>query len=567
MIRPCDIALDGCAGTNSPILNLSAEAPDPLLFTGVGFDPFNPYQPPPLGTLYVSRDCFGVVWSATTQWEADLLALNASAVCSSGGTPVHGIPFTPAPGFPTFPPYDSFGWTPPVLPPPPAYQVFANTPQTATDSCPNGTVFSFTVPAGTLLSAPIDPVLGPAMVELLNAQALAFALAEVWALRVCLDVPNLFLREPLPVIPPPDWPHDVPWPTESTDPHVPPPGWPFGRVWPPPSSRGPMLSSNPGWCCLGSSLDPNLNTYTVTGSGVYYFSISGSVPPGTSLLTTGARSAQLQGIPTTPGQYSYTISAAKQGDPSIAVKITDSLKVFGLQTAALANGTVGAPYTSLLAAAGGTDPVTYSLVGSLPAGLTLAAGGLISGTPSTPGTYLFTVRMTDADNGTCAAPLSLLIVPAPSTKPDWTQLFWTLSDFKHLGTGSVTAIPVNSASDSFNLSAAVPTFPSAGASVADNGALTYNGPACNCNVHVTLSRTGNDIYSFGYIRVYVNFVLVLSADFNPLGAGVYDYPFTLPDTGGVPAAIQFSVSCNAPFVYSNASYATSIRLVGTISNL
>jgi hypothetical protein len=51
----------------------------------------------------------------------------------------------------------------------------------------------------------------------------------------------------------------------------------------------------------------------------------------------------------------------------------------------------------MLAATGGTTPYTWSLSsGTLPAGLTLSAAGVISGTPTTPGTYTITVKVTDA---------------------------------------------------------------------------------------------------------------------------------------------------------------------------
>ena len=107
MIRPCDIILTGCPGVDSPITNLSAEAPDPFLWAGVGYDIYNPYQPPPLGDgLYTDTDCYGVAWSATSQAEADLLANQYVILCTQG------VPFPPLPplvldpggaGFPTFP--------------------------------------------------------------------------------------------------------------------------------------------------------------------------------------------------------------------------------------------------------------------------------------------------------------------------------------------------------------------------------------------------------------------------------------------------------------------------------
>ncbi|MBL8113854.1 MAG: IPTL-CTERM sorting domain-containing protein [Acidobacteria bacterium] len=68
--------------------------------------------------------------------------------------------------------------------------------------------------------------------------------------------------------------------------------------------------------------------------------------------------------------------------------------------AALPNGSVGTPYSQTISATGGAAPYTFTLIsGSLPPGLTLAPStGLLSGTPTTTGSFTFTVRATDANN-------------------------------------------------------------------------------------------------------------------------------------------------------------------------
>ena len=389
MIRPCDITLSGCPAAESPITNLSSEAPDPLVWAGLAYDPYDPHRIVIDPIIYTKRDCNGVVWSATSQAEANLLASNQAANCNRGSpdTPPGGGGTDPGGGgIPTFPDQPGgFSWTPPPIIPPPGSQVFVNQAQTATASCPNGSVFTFTVAAGLLQSAPINPELGPVMVEVLNAEALAYALAAVWAMRVCVDVPLLDLRVPPGTPPPPDWPPGVDWPVVNPDPNNPPPNWPANTKWPPDPKNGPTVGASPGWCCLGSELDPALSTYHVSGGGVYTFSIGGDVPPGTFLVPSGDRSVQLLGTPAAPGEYSYTIHAQKNGDPSISVDVTDTLKVFGMTTTSLPDGTVGVPYGPVqLQTAGGTAPVTFTLVGSLPDGLSLSTDGVISGTPTTP---------------------------------------------------------------------------------------------------------------------------------------------------------------------------------------
>ncbi|MFC7645284.1 Ig domain-containing protein [Streptosporangium lutulentum] len=53
--------------------------------------------------------------------------------------------------------------------------------------------------------------------------------------------------------------------------------------------------------------------------------------------------------------------------------------------------------------------------GSLPPGLTLnTSTGQLSGTPTTGGTFSFTVRVVDAQNQSTTRTVSLLIVPPPT---------------------------------------------------------------------------------------------------------------------------------------------------------
>ena len=55
-------------------------------------------------------------------------------------------------------------------------------------------------------------------------------------------------------------------------------------------------------------------------------------------------------------------------------------------------------YTNTLTESGGTSPFTWSVSsGSLPAGISLSAGGNLSGTPTATGTSSFTVKVTDAN--------------------------------------------------------------------------------------------------------------------------------------------------------------------------
>jgi hypothetical protein len=82
-------------------------------------------------------------------------------------------------------------------------------------------------------------------------------------------------------------------------------------------------------------------------------------------------------------------------------------------TASLANGITGTSYSQTLQCSGGTPSYSWSIVsglGNLPPGLGLTAGtGVISGAPTTVGTYNFTVRVTDSTTATAQKALSIVV--------------------------------------------------------------------------------------------------------------------------------------------------------------
>ena len=81
-------------------------------------------------------------------------------------------------------------------------------------------------------------------------------------------------------------------------------------------------------------------------------------------------------------------------------------------TSPLPTGTVGVAYSQTLAAGGGTEPYTWAIsAGSLPAGLSLSSGGVLSGTPTAATTASFTVQATGSDALFVTKVFSLAISP------------------------------------------------------------------------------------------------------------------------------------------------------------
>jgi len=157
---------------------------------------------------------------------------------------------------------------------------------------------------------------------------------------------------------------------------------------------------------------------TVTGSGgktPYNWSIiAGTLPTGLSLASgTGV----ISGTPTVTGTWNFTVQVADSGgrtaSQALSITIYSGLTI---TTASLPDGTVTAAYSTTLNASGGQSPYTWAItVGSLPPGLTLnSSTGVISGTPTTAGSYPITVQVTDTNLSTATKDFTLIIYGAVS---------------------------------------------------------------------------------------------------------------------------------------------------------
>ena len=131
-----------------------------------------------------------------------------------------------------------------------------------------------------------------------------------------------------------------------------------------------------------------------TGTQPVEFTVSaGSLPPGLSLAPDGS----LSGTPTAYGAYAFTVTATDAGGcfgtRSYALDVT--CPVITVLPSTLPNPPIGVPYSQAITNDGGDPPVTFTLVaGSLPPGLAFSSGGLLDGTPTTVGSYPFTIRAT-----------------------------------------------------------------------------------------------------------------------------------------------------------------------------
>jgi hypothetical protein len=101
--------------------------------------------------------------------------------------------------------------------------------------------------------------------------------------------------------------------------------------------------------------------------------------------------------------------------------------VFITTSPLLPQGQVGSPYYAILTANGDNPPFTWSNSSPMPPGLSLAASGVISGTPTMADTFNFTAKVTDSISATASQTFVITI-----TQPPLKFLTTTLAQAKEL---------------------------------------------------------------------------------------------------------------------------------------
>jgi hypothetical protein len=126
-------------------------------------------------------------------------------------------------------------------------------------------------------------------------------------------------------------------------------------------------------------------------------------------------------MPIAPGSFDFTaqVADATGATANKAFHLTIGGKASSLVITTgspLPAATVGGFYSALLAATGGDAPYSWSLTsGALPPGLTVnRSSGSIAGSPTSPGSFTFSVRVTDSDSNTSDKYFSLAVAAAPA---------------------------------------------------------------------------------------------------------------------------------------------------------
>jgi uncharacterized protein (TIGR03437 family) len=159
-------------------------------------------------------------------------------------------------------------------------------------------------------------------------------------------------------------------------------------------------------------------TFSASG-GSNSYTFSGQAPAGLTISPAGT----LSGTPATAGTFNFNVTVTDsygyQASKTFSITIIPPVTIPTLSP--LAPGTTGVGYFQIVSATNGTPPYTFSVPsGSLPPGLALSTGGLLSGTPLATGIFNFNVLANDSAGQQALKAFSVTIAAAlaiPTASP------------------------------------------------------------------------------------------------------------------------------------------------------
>ena len=161
-----------------------------------------------------------------------------------------------------------------------------------------------------------------------------------------------------------------------------------------------------------STYSQSLKATGGSGAGYSWSVISGTLPKGIALTAT---TGLLHGTPTAASTTTLTFQVKDSAGHTASAKLALTIHpALAITTKSLSTGYVSSAYSATLAATGGTSSgYLWSVqTGSLPAGITLSAAGVLSGKPTVAGSFAVTYQVKDSLSHVAVAPLTIVVKPA-----------------------------------------------------------------------------------------------------------------------------------------------------------
>ena len=319
------------------------------------------------------------------------------------------------------------------------------------------------------------------------------------------------------------------------------------------TTASPLSAATPG-----AAYSATLAATGGTGPTYTWSVTAGQLPTGLSLSSAGVISGT---VSTTAVTSSFTVQVQDGGNNTVTQQFTIPVTLT-IVTTSLPSGAAGTAYTSTtLQAAGGVgSPYTWSIrTGSLPTGLTLSSGGVISGTLSASATNSsFTVQAQDSSSNKATAALTITIsigITPASLPPGMAPYNYspvTLTASGGSGTGYTWSV----------ITGALPAGLSLSAGGVISGTLSGSATTQTFTVQVQDSAAGTGTRQYT-LTVYPQLIITTSS---PLPDGAINQQYTgatLAASGGTGAPYTWSIVIGA--LPSGLSLSSAGVISGTLS--
>jgi hypothetical protein len=165
----------------------------------------------------------------------------------------------------------------------------------------------------------------------------------------------------------------------------------------------------------GTAYDATISGTSAFGGAVTWSVVAGALPPGLTLGASTTPTVALSGTPKLRGTFAFTVKMSDGGGSEERRLSVTVVRRGGIEIAAaiLPPARAGKAYSADIDTRGAGGAVTWTVdSGALPSGLQLSgsgSGARLSGTPTTSGWFVFTLRASDAAGGSDSSPFAVRV--------------------------------------------------------------------------------------------------------------------------------------------------------------